>query len=73
MNTYTTVQVAKMLKIGRDTIYRWIRSAKIRGARATRVGNLRLRLWSDQDVAEVRRYMMDHHYKSLGKRRKRKK
>lgn len=69
MRTYTTVQVAKLLKVGRDTIYRWMRSKKIRGARVTRFGNVQLRLWTDRDVAEVRRYMEQHPYKSRGKKK----
>jgi excisionase family DNA binding protein len=70
MRTYTTVRVAKMLGIGRDTIYRWMRAKKIRGARVTRFGTVQLRLWTDRDVAEIRRYIKQHPYKGRGRKKK---
>ena len=70
MKTYSTVQVAKLLGIGRDTLYRWMRSKKIRGARATRFGAVTLRLWTDRDIAKIRQYMKQHPYKSRGAKKK---
>ena len=69
MKTYTTVQVAKMLGIGRDTIYRWMRSKKIRGARVKRFGAIQLRFWTDRDVAEIRRYIEQNPYKGRGRKK----
>lgn len=68
--TYTTVQVAELLNIGRDTIYRWMRSNKIRGGQLKQLGNVQVRFWSDRDVAEVRQYIEQHPYKSRGRKRR---
>lgn len=69
MKTYSTVKVAKMLGVGRDTLYRWMRSGKIRGSRVARFGDVKLRLWTESDVARIREYMKTHPYKGRGEKR----
>jgi excisionase family DNA binding protein len=69
---YTTVQAAKQLGVGRDTIYRWIRSKKVRGGRVVRFGTggaVQLRLWTERDLAAIRRWMKLNPYKGRGKKR----
>lgn len=70
--TYTTVQVAKMLGVGRDTIYRWIRARKIPRAKVARLGNVQVRLWTGREVSEIRRYMKQNPYQGRGRKRKKK-
>ncbi len=69
MRTYTTAQVARLLGVGRDTLYRWMRSKKIRGGRVRRFGTVQLRFWTDPDLAEIRQYMKQHPYKSRGRKK----
>jgi excisionase family DNA binding protein len=69
MKTYTTVQVAKLLHVGRDTIYRWMRAKKITAAKVTRFGSFQVRLWTVRDVAAIRHYMEQNPYKGRGKKR----
>jgi excisionase family DNA binding protein len=69
VKTYTTVQLAKHLGIGRDTLYRWMRAKKIRGVQVTRFGNIRVRLWTERDAAEIRRYMKQHYGKGKGRKK----
>jgi excisionase family DNA binding protein len=72
MKTYTTVQAARELGIGRDTIYRWMRAKKIRGGRVIRVGTtvgVQLRVWTDRDLAAIRRWMKQNPYKGRGEKR----
>jgi excisionase family DNA binding protein len=69
---YTTVQAAKQLGVGRDTIYRWIRSKKVRGGRVVRFGTggaVQLRLWTERDLAAIRRWMKLNPYKGRGEKR----
>ena len=56
MRLYTTVMVAKMLGINRATLYRYIAANKIVAPRAEVIdGRFHIRLWSDRDVARVRK------------------
>jgi excisionase family DNA binding protein len=74
MRAYTTVQAAKQLGVGRDTLYRWMKSGKIKGGRAVRVGgsaDVQLRLWTEGDLARIRRWMKANPYKSRGRKLKR--
>ena len=66
MKTYTTVQLAKHLGIGRDTLYRWMKAKKIQAVRVTRLGNIRVRLWTDRDAAKIRKYMKQHYGRGKG-------
>jgi excisionase family DNA binding protein len=73
VKTYTTVQVAKLLGIGRDTIYRWMRAKKIRGSRVIRVGtgdSFQVRYWTDRDVARIKKYMQQNYRKGRGRKPK---
>ena len=70
MRTYTTVQAANVLGIGRDTLYRWIRAKKIPEGKLTRVGNFSIRGWSDRDLDRIRIYMRENYIKGPGRRKK---
>jgi len=67
--TYTTVQIAQRLGIGRDSLYRWMRRRKIKPAPVTRIGRFRVRLWTDQDVARIKKYMKENYFEGRGKKR----
>lgn len=69
VKSYTTVQAAKQLKVSRDTIYRWMRANNVRGARVTKIGELRLRLWTEDDLDRIRRWMTKHPHANRGKKR----
>lgn len=68
--TYTTVDVARLLGIGRDTIYRWIRAGKIKGPRFVRSGNLQIRAWTKADVRQIRRYKNKQYMKTRARTKK---
>jgi len=75
MKTYTTVQAAKELGIGRDTLYRWMKAKKVKGSRLLRVGTgaaVQVRLWTERDLAAIRRWMKENPYKGRGQKAKRK-
>ncbi len=71
MKTYTTVQLAERLGIGRDTIYRWMRAGKIKTARVSRIGPFRVRLWTERDVARIRAFMEKGYFEGRGRRKSR--
>ena len=73
--TYSTVEVSKLAGIGNDTLHRWIHSNKVPAPPLQRVGGLSIRLWTDQDIAAVKKYKAESYWGkgSTRKRRKRKK
>jgi excisionase family DNA binding protein len=54
MDGYSTREAAKRLGLSMATINRYIAAKKIPVPRLTRVGGVRVRLWSNQDIAKVR-------------------
>ena len=72
VKTYTTVQAARELGIGRDTLYRWMKAKKIKGSKVVRVGTdatFQFRLWTQRDLAAIRRWMKQNPYKGRGEKR----
>ena len=73
MKTYSTIEVAKLLKIGNDTLHRWIHTKKIPAPPLQKVGGLSIRLWSAADIEEVKRYKLEHYWGRGSYRKKRRK
>jgi len=69
---YSTVKVAKMLGIGWSTLYRWIVEGKVEAPPVQSLDGFEIRLWSEEDIAKVRKYKAEHYW-GKGGRRKRKK
>jgi DNA-binding transcriptional MerR regulator len=72
MANYSTAQAAKHLKISRDALQRWIRNRLIPVPAKTRigVGGVVVRLWSEENLAKVREYMVSSPHKNRGRKRK---
>jgi predicted site-specific integrase-resolvase len=70
MRTYSTVPLVKHLGISRQTIYRWMRTGKITGVRVSRVGNIQVRLWTNQDAANIKKLMKENYGKGRGRQPK---
>jgi hypothetical protein len=62
MRRYSTVQVAKMCGFGQAYLQRLIAKRAVPFPPLTMVGGLQIRLWSDRDLARLR--------KALAKRRR---
>ncbi len=52
----STQQAAKLAGIGQATLHRWIESGKLKAPKLTRVGGVLVRLWSEREVARIRRH-----------------
>jgi DNA-binding transcriptional MerR regulator len=72
MKTYSTIQVAKILEIGTDTLHRWMREKRVPIPPIQSVGGMSVRLWSDDDLDKARKYK-EQHYWGKGGRKNRKK
>jgi excisionase family DNA binding protein len=71
MKTYSTVKVATVLGISSDTIHRWIREGMITAPVTQSLGGVRVRLWTEDEVEQVRKYKAEHYW-GKGSQRKRK-
>jgi len=72
MKTYSTVQVAKILEIGTDTLHRWMREKKVPTPPMQSIGGVTVRLWSADDLDRAKKYKTIHYW-GRGGRKKRKK
>lgn len=72
MKTRSTVQVAKLLGIGTDTLHRWMREKKVPTPPAQAIGGMSVRLWSEDEVEKVRIYKAQHYWGRGGRKRRRK-
>jgi transposase len=72
MGDYSTAQVAEMLGIGTDTLHRWLKNKKVAAPELQLVGGVKVRLWSDEQLAAAKRYKA-RHYWGRGGRKKRSK
>ncbi len=72
MKTYSTVQVAKLLDIGTDTLHRWMREKKVPTPPAQAVGGMSVRLWSEGDVERAKTYKAQHYWGKGGRKTRKK-
>jgi len=72
MKTYSTVQVAKLLDIGTDTLHRWMREKKVPTPPAQAVGGMSVRLWSEGDVERAKTYKAQHYWGKGGRKARKK-
>jgi excisionase family DNA binding protein len=72
VRTYSTIEVAKLLGIGNDTLHRWVHTKKVPAPELQRVGGLSVRLWTEAEIEAVREYKA-RHYWGRGSRRLKKK
>jgi MerR HTH family regulatory protein len=71
MKTYSTIQVAKILEIGTDTLHRWMREKRVPSPQLKLVGGMSIRLWSEDDLGKAKKYKAEHYW-GKGGRKKRK-
>ena len=50
MKTYTTSEAAEKLGVSRETLYQWLRTAKIPGPQQIKLGSKTQYLWTDKDI-----------------------
>jgi excisionase family DNA binding protein len=68
MKTYSTVEVAKLLGVGNDTLHRWIHSKVIPAPPVQRLGKVSVRLWTEKDVEKVKNYKTSHYWGKGGRK-----
>lgn len=69
---YSTVELARALGVGRDSLYRWMRAGAIPSGRVVTlpIANTRVRVWTDADVRKIRRFLRESYVAGRGRRKK---
>jgi excisionase family DNA binding protein len=57
MSSYSTRQAAKKLGISLMTLQRYLAAKKFPAPKVQRVGDVRVRLWSDKDIERTRKIL----------------
>ena len=73
METYTTIQVARLVGVASGTFHRWIREKLIEVSLAQIVLGMRVRLWTEADVKKVRDYKRKYYWGQGGRKPRQKK
>ena len=69
MKAYSTAQVARMVKVHKQTLLRWLYMGAVPEPRRMKNGGQDVRLWAARDVERVRKYKAAYYCKGRGKRK----
>jgi len=72
MRTYSISEAARLLEVDRRTLHRWIRDKLVPEPAVQVISGVRLRFWSEADMAKLRRHKAARYW-GKGKRKKRRK
>jgi excisionase family DNA binding protein len=70
--TYSTGEAAEAVGISRATLQAWIANRKIAAPKSTTLGNVTVRLWTESDLARLRKTKEKIYWKGQGRPRKKK-
>ncbi len=70
MKPYSTGEVVKIAGIDRATLWRWLRSGKVKEPGRIRNGGVDARVWTARDVERVRKWKAAHYRKGRGRKKK---
>lgn len=70
METYSTIQVAKILAVGTDTLHRWMRNKKVPVPSLKSIGGMSVRLWSEADLQAAKKYKAEHYWGKGGRKKR---
>jgi excisionase family DNA binding protein len=75
---YSISEAAKELGVRRTTLYKWIRKKEIPAPKVVFVSNIRLRVWTEKQMAKLREYKASNYWgkgvdRRTGKKAKQKK
>lgn len=63
---YSTAQVSRILRIGRQTLHRWLKEG-LKAPRKIKVGGVSVRFWSERDLQRARRYKAKRYHQGGGR------
>lgn len=54
-------EVARDIDVQRATLYEWIRKRKIPSPRLLKVSGVRVRVWTSDEVEQIKKYKAEHY------------
>ena len=63
---YSTAQAARILKIGRQTLHRWLKE-ELKAPKKRKIGGVAIRLWTEDDLKRARRYKTKRYHQGGGR------
>ncbi len=70
MYALSTVEVARMIGIHKQTLLDWLYAGKVREPKRQTVGGQVVRIWTQSDIERVRRYKEQNYRKGRGRKKK---
>jgi predicted DNA-binding transcriptional regulator AlpA len=70
MQTHSTAKVLKLVGIGAETLYRWMHEGKIPRPPLQTLAGMKVRLWSDNDVNEIKKFKAEHYWGKGGRKKR---
>jgi predicted site-specific integrase-resolvase len=72
MKTYSTAKVVRILEVGTETLYRWMHEGKIPTPPLQSLAGMKVRLWSEDELAAAKKYKAEHNWGKGGRKRRKK-
>jgi hypothetical protein len=61
--TYSTLEVARAINVGKSTLLRWLWSGKLAEPTQKTVAGLMIRVWSEKDLARAKKHREERYRK----------
>lgn len=61
--TYSTLEVARALKVAKTTLLRWLYAGKLAEPPQQTVAGVMIRVWSEKDLERAKKYREERYYK----------
>jgi hypothetical protein len=61
--TYSTVEVARAINVGKSTLLRWLWSGKLAEPTQKTVAGVMIRVWSEKDLERARKHREERYRK----------
>jgi hypothetical protein len=60
--TYSTLEVARAINVGKTTLLRWLYSGKLAEPTQKTVAGVMIRVWSEKDLERAKKYREERYY-----------
>jgi predicted DNA-binding transcriptional regulator AlpA len=63
---HSTAQVARILRIGRQTLHRWLNEG-LKAPKKSKIGGVSIRFWTESDLKRAREYKSKRYHQGGGR------
>jgi transposase len=61
--TYSTAEVARMIGVSKNTLFRWLYAGKLAEPKTQTFGGVESRIWSEADLERARKFREENYRK----------